>query len=408
MAYERLDKKYKAGQVWDEAAISHIDDGFDRVYSDLYNDKSTGGALVEYFNTFDVTSMRQFTATFAGWTGYIGTVKDISHVKFKFKAVSGYPVSMICIKFWELPDKSTLTPNENGIGYTPDVNSWNVISTTVKSFKAVTNTNTFTEDTVELETPIVNNSKQLVMGIDFNNVVSYPITFLDASTFPNDMPAFGVVTSSTRVPDYENLTEASIKNSRWNQTTSFLSTDFSFENPVKVVAPVCVIYNFEGGTTTSELGTQNKDKFSNLVKDVLTNAGIQDNIDLSASMVKTNFKSGIEKSYYKGSQNLDKNQAFKKNVVVTDQTSGFMWGIGKVPYDIMIAGFKTAIQCRIKSDSNYTTCTKVWGYLYESDVSPDVSSQGTDRLHVGTNATLVRTAEIDVSLDVASEATACC
>jgi hypothetical protein len=31
MAYERLDKKYKAGQVWDEAAISHIDDGFEDV-----------------------------------------------------------------------------------------------------------------------------------------------------------------------------------------------------------------------------------------------------------------------------------------------------------------------------------------------------------------------------------------
>ena len=31
MAYERLDTKYTAGQVWDEAAISHIDDGFEEV-----------------------------------------------------------------------------------------------------------------------------------------------------------------------------------------------------------------------------------------------------------------------------------------------------------------------------------------------------------------------------------------
>ena len=111
MAYNRLDQKYKAGQVWDEAAISHIDNSFDKVYNDFYDDKTTGGELVEYFNTIDVASKREFSATFAGWTGYIGTIKNISHVKFRFKAVSGYPVSMICIKFWELPDKSTLTPN---------------------------------------------------------------------------------------------------------------------------------------------------------------------------------------------------------------------------------------------------------------------------------------------------------
>lgn len=407
MAYNRLDQKYKAGQVWDEAAISHIDNSFDKVYNDFYDDKSTGGELVEYFNTFDATSVREFSATFAGWTGYIGTIKNISQVKFKFRAVSGYPVSIVCIKFWELPDKSTLTPNADGRGYTPDINSWNVINATAKSFKAVTDSNVYTEQTIELDTPIVNNTKQLVMGIDFNNVVTCPITFVNISTFGDDAPPFGVVTSSTRNPDYENLTEVSIKNTRWTQTSSFLSvTDYNFDNPNKVVCPVCTLYNFEGGSVTSELGTQNKDKFSTLVKDVLTNAGIQDNVDLAASMVKSNFKSGIEKTYYKGSQNLDRNQNIKHNAI-NDQTSGFFWGIGKVASDVMIAGFKTGVKCRIKSDRDEVKATKVWGYLYESDVRPDASSQGANRiLHVGTNTTLLRKVEVDVNLDVASEESA--
>ena len=33
MAYERLDKRYTAGQVWDEAAISHIDDSFETLFN---------------------------------------------------------------------------------------------------------------------------------------------------------------------------------------------------------------------------------------------------------------------------------------------------------------------------------------------------------------------------------------
>ena len=402
MPYERLN--LRTDDLIDEAVFVHIDDSFEQIYTDLYDSKVGGGSLVEYFNTYNVTSTRTFTATFAGWTGYIGTVKNISHVKFKFKAVSGYPVSMFCIKFWEVPDKVTLTANASGIGYTPDINSWKVISTTVRSFKDVTNSQTFTEQTVELDMPITNNKKKLVMGIDFNNVATYPITFMNADTFPGDMPDFGVVTSSTRTPDYENITEESIKNIRWVQTTNFLSVDeFGFNAPIKVVAPVCTLYNFEGGTSTTELGTQNKDKFSNLVKDVLNNAGIQNNIDLATSMVKTNFKSGIETSYYKGSQNLDKNETVKNNAI-SDQTSGFLWCTGKVPADIMIAGFKTAIKTRIKSDSNYVKATKVWGYLYESDIRPDVTSQGTGRLlHIGTNTNLVRSVEVDINLNVASE-----
>ena len=290
------------------------------------------------------------------------------------------------------------------MGYTPDINSWTLINTTVKSFKAVTDTNVYTEDLIELDVPIINNDKQLVMGVDFNNVVTFPIVQVSIETFDDDKPPFGLVTSSTRTPDYENLTEASIKNVRWVQTTGFLSsTDFNFDNPNKVVSPCCIIYNFEGGEINNNLGTSEKDKFASLVKDVLNNAGIQNNIDLSASMVKSNFKSGIEKTYYKGSQNLDRNQAVKHNVV-NDQTSGFFWGIGKVASDIMLAGFKTAIKCRIKSDSNYTKATKVWGYLYESDVRPDVSSQGTDRvLHVGVNTTLLRKVEVDINLDVNTE-----
>ena len=177
MAYERLN--LKKDDLLDEAVFKHYDDSFERVYEDFYDDKVTGGDFVEYFNTFDVATVREFSATFAGWTGYIGTVKNVSKVKFRFRAVSGYPVSMICIKFWELPDKSTLTPNADGKGYTPDINSWNVVNTTVRSFKAVTDTNVYTEQIIELDTPIVHNNKQLVMGIDFNNVVTLPITMVD-------------------------------------------------------------------------------------------------------------------------------------------------------------------------------------------------------------------------------------
>lgn len=419
MAYNRLDTKYKAGQVWDEAAISHIDDNFENIsnnltetdsdieklYSDLYDKKTTGGELVDYFNTWTASIGISYSATFAGWTGYVGTVKDITHVKFKFKVVSGYPVSMVCIKFWELPDKSAMTPNANGLGYSPSINTWNCISTTVKSFEAVTDPSTYVEKTIKLDIPVSNNGKQLVMGIDFNNIVTYPVAKLSAEQFPNDMPAFGVVTSSTRNPAYESLTESMIKNNTWNQTTGILSaTEFNFDAPTKVVAPICVLYNLEGATPYIEIGTEDEDKFSDLVKAVLDKSGISDNINLSTSMVTSNFEPVIENSYYTGTQNLDNSQ-LSQNSSLTSTFCGFLWSIGKVPADIMLSGFKTIAKCR-NNTGDYVTCKKIWGYLYESDIRPDVASNGADRLHVGTTATQVRVVEIDVNLDVASEESA--
>ena len=64
MAFERLN--LKKNDLLDEAVFKKIDDSFDKVYNDFYDDKSTGGSLVEYFNTFDVTAVREFSATFAG------------------------------------------------------------------------------------------------------------------------------------------------------------------------------------------------------------------------------------------------------------------------------------------------------------------------------------------------------
>lgn len=46
MAYERLDTKYKAGQVWDEAAITHIDDGIEAL------DKALDAKMVEVEKTY--------------------------------------------------------------------------------------------------------------------------------------------------------------------------------------------------------------------------------------------------------------------------------------------------------------------------------------------------------------------
>ena len=400
MAYERLN--LKTDDLLDESVFEHIDDNFERVYDDLYDDKTTGGELVEYFNTFSASTGISYSSTYAGWTGYVGTVKDITHVKFQFKVINGYPISMVCIKFWEVPDKSSLTPKSDGRGYTPDINKWNLISTTVKSFEAVTDSSVFTEKTIELDVPIFNNEKQLVMGIDFNNIVTYPMAKLTAEQFPNDMPVFGVVTSSTRNPDYENLTEAMIKNTTWGQVTGILdATAFNFDNPTTVVAPKCILYNLEGATSYSEIGTQDEDKFSDLVKEVLNNSGIQDNIDLATSMVTSNFEPVVENSYYKGTQNLDNSQ-LSQNSNLTSTFCGFLWGIGKVPSNIMLSGFKTIVKCR-NNVGDYTTCTKVWAYLYESDVAPDVPSNGSERLHVGTTATQVRVVELDVNLDVASE-----
>ena len=39
MTYERLDTKYVDGVTWDEAAVTRIDNTFERVYNDLYDTK---------------------------------------------------------------------------------------------------------------------------------------------------------------------------------------------------------------------------------------------------------------------------------------------------------------------------------------------------------------------------------
>ena len=103
MKYERLN--LVKGDPLSENVFKHFEDSIeyshnstDVILNDLYDKKLLGGELVEYFNTYDLPA-RTFAATFAGWTGYIGTITNITNVKIKFKAVSGYPVSMICIKF---------------------------------------------------------------------------------------------------------------------------------------------------------------------------------------------------------------------------------------------------------------------------------------------------------------------
>ena len=156
MAYERLDKKYVAGQVWDEAAISHIDNSFDRVYGDLYDDKITVDYEVAYSTVPNIMSppYEKFwnTAEFSGWWGYAGKPQNFSRIKFPIQGRNGYNLTSVTVKVLEMPSSAEVTAGAWGV--TPSPLNWKVLA----------------EQTVSFTEPL-STDKPTIVTADFDNMV---------------------------------------------------------------------------------------------------------------------------------------------------------------------------------------------------------------------------------------------
>ena len=138
MTYERLDTKYVDGVTWDEAAVTRIDNTFERVYNDLYDTKVNDEWELVY-QTCNINSPsytnEYSSSVFSGWYGCIGKPQNFNKVIFPIKPRTDYPITAITVKVLEVPSWSEITlGTSTSSPYTPKPKDWTVLAEKTVSF----------------------------------------------------------------------------------------------------------------------------------------------------------------------------------------------------------------------------------------------------------------------------------
>lgn len=111
MSYTRLN--LKQDDLLDENVFKRIDDGIERLYTDLYDDKVNDewelvGATTENLLRPGYTN-EYASSTFSGWCGCIGKPQGFNKVRFPVKPRTDYPITAITVKILELPSFANVT-----------------------------------------------------------------------------------------------------------------------------------------------------------------------------------------------------------------------------------------------------------------------------------------------------------
>lgn len=344
MAYKRLDETYVDGQVWDEAAVTRIDDSFERVYGDFYDNKVdvTYEFVSQTCNVNSPSFNRVFDySTFSGWCACIGNPSEIGSIKFPVKARADQPIVECYITIYELPDVSNVT-----------------IGTTAPSPAPYRGT-VLGSTKVTFDNPITRTDAYTVVQADFSNQINNDSKkYLAASiTFPCPI-TFGIV----------NQTFDDIPYNPWyyyasgggSATTAWPS---GYANGATVPCLPVAIYSKNISDEYSVLSTETKGKFFNLVNDCINNS----------EAFGTLFEERYNPKYSIGTSNL----------IVSDPATTYdQWGaftgccfyIGEVPKSYTADGVSLSIYSRSLNGAT-TPITKVWAYLYEVEQVPLYSSQ---------------------------------
>ena len=342
MAYNRLDQKYKAGQVWDEAAISHIDDNFERMYTDLYDIKTdkTYTKILETCNINNPSYKTTYSySTFSGWAFCIGKPNVIDRVIFPIKARSGYAIDSLTVEIYEFADLESLTIGS--IGVTPTPNKWTQLGTQTIMFEdSITKTDAYTMVTVDFDETVVNSNNKYLMCRILAPVL---ITMGSIEVTYDDIPYN---------PSYYYATDGK---------TGCTATSHTYDSTSKKIITMPIeIYSKYVSEPYTTVGTDRKDKFHELVNECLK----------KSESLGSLFVSKQKPSYYLiGSTNVLTNTSLSKADTGRAFT-GVVFPIGIIPSNITSDG--VCIPIRADSyNSSKTNVTSVTAYLYSVENVPE-------------------------------------
>lgn len=347
MAFEKLN--LKKDDLLDEAVFKKIDDNFESInntantiFTDLYDEKiDTEYELIE--RTASMTNPTYANSwnysTFSGWAACIGKPQNFDRVRFRIQTRTDYPITLINLKIWELPDASEVTADNYGL--TPVPTSWKLLGQTKVSFDQSPEVGKYHIITADFDETIVNaDGKYLVMGIFCNNYVTMGLV---KCTY-DDIP-------------YNPWTYYAIEGR--NGLSKLASGTYTYASK-EVYCHVADFYKKLTSEPYTTIGTSKKDKFFTLVEEAINNS------ESFGEIFQQKWK-----SYHQiGTQDLSSNKTPSSVSTHNSNFSGVIFPVGDISADYEFDGCSILTQAT-SYNSSTDPITEVYAYLYEVDTIPD-------------------------------------
>ena len=376
MAYERLDKTYTDGEVWDGAAVTHIDNSFERVYGDFYDVKvndtwSLVSATVNNLLDVDYSSERN-TSSFSGWWGCVGKPQNFNRIVFPVKQRVDYPIGSITAKIVEVPPLSEVTIASYGV--TPQPKDWNVIA----------------ERTVTIpEDRTLNTESYNLIEVDFADVITNEKgSYLYLAILCDTRATLGYFLKN--YPDIEYNPWTYYTTNGAQGSSALASGDYDI-NSKDVYSLACEFYYKASSTSYMAVGTSKKDKFFNLVNECINNSDSFGEI----------FQEKYKNNYLCGSLNLCKTTT--KSYTNSDGGfTGVVFPVGVLPSNLETDGVLLQVKARARSNST-KPISKVHAFLYSVDSAPLTETYEGQQFST-LNPVLLRSGVADCDVPVNEEA----
>lgn len=344
MAYERLDNMYIAGRVWDEAAITHIDDSFERVYDDLYDIKVNDTWEFVYTtaeNLLDVDyDSERHTSSFSGWWGCVGKPQNFNKIIFPVKQRVDYPIGSITVKIVEVPPLNEVTIGDWGV--TPQPIDWNILA----------------ERTVTIpEDRMLSTDSYNLIEVDFADVITNEKgSYLYLAILCDTRATLGYFLKN--YPDIEYNPWTYYATNGAQKSSPLAGGDYDSTSK-DVYSLACEFYYKASSTNYLTVGTSKKDKFFNLVNECINNSDSFGEI----------FQEKYKYNYACGSLDLTRTTATSYTNTASGAFTGVVFPVGVVPTNFETAGVLLQVKSRSRNDST-TPITKVHAFLYSVDNVP--------------------------------------
>lgn len=376
MIYDSLN--LDTGDLLNKEVFEHIDQSFDKLYTDLYDIK-TDNEWTLVGQTCDISNpdyTNEYpSSTFSGWCGCIGKPSNFNKIKFPIKPRTDYTITSITVQILEIPAFSDVVLGSSASNpYNPTPSNWTVVASKILNFgednALVVNNYNYIECEFD---EIINNSegKYYYLSVCCNNRVTMGFF----KTIYDDIEFNPWIWYATGGRSY---THTGLGVGTYDSTST------------EVYTLACEFYYKSSSTSYITIGTEKKDKFFNLVNECINNSDSFGEI----------FQEAYKYNHLCGSINLsDSTASYYQNT--TSTFTGVIFPIGVIPNDLESAG--ALIQVKARSFNNSTApISKVNVFLYSVEDIPLTETYKGQQFNV-LNPTLLRSGVATCNIAVGEE-----
>lgn len=345
MIYDRLD--LETGALLEKGVFKHIDDSFERVYEDLYDEKTIKEWIFVGATTSNLLNPgytnEYSSSTFSGWCGCIGKPAGFNKIRFPVKPREGYPISSITARILELPPLSDVVLGSSTSNpYSPKPAQWTEVASKTVGF--------------DEDNALVVGSYNIV-EVEFNEVIENSEgKYYALSVTCNNRVTMGFFKTTYQDIEFNPWIWYATNGASTAHTGLGVGTYDSTSKQVYTLA--CDFYYKSGSTSYTEIGTTKKDKFFNLVNECLNNSESFGEI----------FQEAYKNNYVCGSKNLVQDSSTTV-ASATSTFTGVVFPIGVLPSDLESTGVLLKIAAR-SYNSSTTPITRVNAFLYSVEDVP--------------------------------------